>query len=425
MTLILASLLVAAQAATAQTQSDPILESRRHYRAAVEASEAGDRAAYLEHARQAQTLRPEHGGVTWALASASALTGDTAGAFRALRHFAALGYWGDLAADTDFVSLRGSQAYTSLTRRLAANQAPVTASRVAFELPDRDLLTEGIAYDSAAGDFLVGSVRKGRIFRISRDGRVSPFVVVENGRWAPLGLRVDGRRGALWVAAVALPQTAAYQPADSGRSAILQYDLRSGRLRRRYDAGVGEPHGIGDLILTRNGDVFATDSRAPIVYRIAAGSDSLETFIRSPLLLSGQGLSLTPDERILYLADYSRGLLRVDLATRGVTLMKTADSVLALGVDGLYLHRGHLIGIQNGVEPHRVARFTLAPSGDRIVGAQVLERAHPRYQEPTLGVLVNGELFYIANSQWERFGADGRIPDSEALERPVVLRLPL
>jgi hypothetical protein len=94
-------------------------------------------------------------------------------------------------------------------------------------------------------------------------------------------------------------------------------------------------------------------------------------------------------------------------------------------VDGLYYHRGHLIGIQNGVEPHRVVRFTLAPSGARIIGVQVLERAHPRYREPTLGVLVQGDLFYIANSQWERFGADGRMSDPAVLERPVVLRLPL
>jgi hypothetical protein len=115
----------------------------------------------------------------------------------------------------------------------------------------------------------------------------------------------------------------------------------------------------------------------------------------------------------------------LDLAGRGVTLLQTADSVLALGIDGLYYHQGHLIGIQNGVVPHRVARFTLSPAGDRILEARVLERAHPRYDEPTLGVPVNGDLFYIANSQWARFGPDGRIADSTVLTRPVVLRLPL
>jgi hypothetical protein len=70
-----------------------------------------------------------------------------------------------------------------------------------------------------------------------------------------------------------------------------------------------------------------------------------------------------------------------------------------------------------------VVRFTLGPAGDRLLGAEVLERAHPRYQEPTLGVLVSGALYYVANAQWERFGDDGRV--AESLERPVVLRLPL
>src|SRR5262245_44197242 len=234
MTLIIAVFLIAALPAVAPAQSDPVLESRQHFRAAVEAYEAGDRTAYLTHAREAQVLRPAHGGVTWALASALALTGDSAGAFQALRHFAALGYSGDLAADSDFASLRGSEAYAELTRRLEANGTPVVVSRVAFELSEPDLLTEGIAHDSAKGTFFVGSVRKGKILKVAGDGRTSAFATVEGGRWAPLGLRVDQPRGALWVAAAALPQTAAYQEADSGRSAILRYDLRSGRLARRY-----------------------------------------------------------------------------------------------------------------------------------------------------------------------------------------------
>jgi sugar lactone lactonase YvrE len=297
---------------------------------------------------------------------------------------------------------------------------------VAFELPERDLLTEGIAHDARDDVFYVGSVHRSKIFRITRGGTVSELAPELPGRWAPLGLRVDRKRGALWVAAAALPQTVGYNPSDSGRSAILRYDLKSGRLRARYDAPAdGTPHAIGDLIVTRGGDVYATDSRAPVIYRVPARGDSLERFVESPLLLSGQGLALTPDERSLYVADYARGILRVDLAGRSVSLVEAADSVLALGIDGLYFQRGSLVGIQNGVSPHRVARFTLSPAGDRVVRAEVLERAHPRYDEPTLGVLVDGDLYYIANAQWERFGEDGRIAQPDALKSPAVLRLRL
>jgi sugar lactone lactonase YvrE len=419
-------LLLAALApmASAAAQADPIAESRAHYRAAVRAYEARDLPAFLEHAKAAHVLRPSHGGVTYALASALALTGDTAGAVAMLRRFARLGYSADLAADADFVGLRGSEAYAEVTRNLERNRAPVVASTVAFELPDRELLTEGIAYDAGDDVFFVGSVRQAKIFRVTRRGEATEFASGKSLRWAPLGLRVDRKRNALWVATAALPQTVGYAPADSGRSAVLRYDLLSGLVTARYEAPAdGVPHLIGDLIVSRGGEVYATDSRAPVLYRVPARGDTLERFVESPLLVSGQGLALTPDQRILYVADYARGILRVDLGGRSVSLLEAADSVLALGIDGLYFHQGRLVGIQNGVTPHRVVRFTLGPAGDRLLGGEVLERAHPRYQEPTLGVLVSGALYYVANAQWERFGDDGRV--AESLERPVVLRLPL
>ena len=419
--LLLALLLPASLTA----QGDPVAESRVHYQEAVLAYEARDLDAFLRHAREAQALRPTHGGVTYALASAQALVGDTAGALRTLRRFAALGYTADLAADSDFVSLRGSTGYGEVARHLERNRGALVASRPAFELADTALLTEGVAYDERGRMFYVGSVHRGKILRVSPQGAVSDFVEVEGGRWAPLGMRVDARRRLLWVAAAALPQTAGHSPADSGQSALLRYDLRTGRLTGRFAPSDGKPHVIGDLEITRAGVVFATDSRAATIYRVPPGGESLEPFLASPLLLSPQGLALTPDERALYLADYARGILRVDLRRRVVSPVETAEDVMALGVDGLYLHGGSLIGIQNGVTPHRVTRFTLAPGGDRIVRAEVLERAHPQYDEPTLGVLVGGELYYVANSQWERFGGDGGIEHPDSLRRPVVLRLPL
>jgi sugar lactone lactonase YvrE len=427
MTIARISLLAAfLPAAPAAAQSDPVVESRGHYQAAVRAYEARDLPAFLQHAREAEARRPAHGGVIYALASALALNGDTAGALAALGRFASLGYSADVAADSDFAGLRSDAAYTELARRLEQNRAPVVASEVAFELPERELLIEGIAHDPRENVFYVGSVRLARIFRVSAKGAVAQFAAELPNGWAPLGLRVDSKRRTLWVATAALPQTSGYDAADSGRSAILEFDLRSKRLVGRYPtADDGSPHLIGDLVVSRAGDVYATDSRAPVLHRLPAGGDSLERLVESPLLMSAQGLAFTPDERTLYVADYARGILRVDPARRVVSLVETADSVSALGVDGLYFHGGGLVGIQNGVTPHRVVRFTLGPGGRRLLRARVLERAHPRYHEPTLGVLANDQLYYIANSQWDRFGEDGRVADPKSLEPTAVLRLPL
>jgi hypothetical protein len=412
--------------AVAGAQADSIAESRAEFRAAVAAYQARDWPGYLEHSRRAQALRPDHGGVTYALASARALSGDNAGALEALRRFAHMGYAADLAADSDFVSLRRDPAYGDVARRLARNGEPLVRSRTAFTLPEADLLAEGIAYDPADGAFYVAAVHQRKILRVDPGGAVSVFAGAAEGLWAPMGMRVDAARRRLWVATSAIPQMRDYAAGDSGRAAVLAFDLRSGAPAGRYEAGRdGTSHLVGDLIVTRDGGVYATDSRAPVIYRVPLAGDTLERFVESGRLLSAQGLALGPDGRTLYLADYARGILRVDLATRAVTLLRAADSALVLGIDGLYWHRGGLVGIQNGVTPHRVVRLVLDAPGARVLRTEVLERAHPAHREPTLGVVVDDDLYYIANSQWESYGEDGRAADQAALEPTVVLRLRL
>jgi hypothetical protein len=419
-------LLTALAPATAGAQSDPILESRAELRAAAAAYEARDWPAYLAHARRAYALRPEHGGVTLALASALALSGDTAGALAALDRFAARGYSADLAGDADFASVRTAPGWTALAARLAANAGPIVRSRPAFTAGEHGLLTEGIAYDPATRAFYLSSVRARKILRIGRDGGATVFADTAAGLWAPMGIRVDPVSRRLWVATAAVPQMPGYLAADSACSAVLAFDLRSGERVARFDVPPdGRAHGVADLTVGGDGRVYASDSRAPVLFRVPESGDALERFLESPLLLSGQGLAAEPGGRALYLADYARGIVKVDLATRQARLLPTADSVLALGVDALVWTPQGLVGVQNGVTPHRVVRLALDAQGEGVIRTEILERAHPAYDEPTLGVLVDGDLYYIADGQWGRFGEDGTVPDSSALRSTTVLRLPL
>jgi sugar lactone lactonase YvrE len=425
--IVLLALAAATPATAAAAQTDPVVASRAAYQAAVGAYQAHDVAAFLRFAKEAQRLRPTHGGVTYALASAYALSGDTTAAAAALGRFVALGYTADLDADADFAVLRGRPVYDSLRRALQGNAAPLVRSRPAFTLAERDLLTEGIAYDPVTRSFYVGSVHHGKILRVDRGGRATDFVAPGlAGFWAPLGMRVDATRRVLWVAAAALPQTIGFDSADAGRSGLFRFDLASGALTGRYPLpDDGAPHVLGDVALSRAGDVYATDSRGPGVYRVRTGADAIERFVASPLLLSAQGLAFDAREDALFVADYARGILRIDLATREVRLLDAADDVLALGIDGLYYVDGALIGVQNGVTPHRVVRLRLDPRGERVERVEVLERARPDYAEPTLGVMVGRDFYYVAASQWERFHDDGTIDAPETLREPLILRLRL
>jgi sugar lactone lactonase YvrE len=142
-------------------------------------------------------------------------------------------------------------------------------------------------------------------------------------------------------------------------------------------------------------------------------------------LASPGGLALSPDEKTLYVADYSRGIARVDRASREVTfLTPRADATLA-GIDGLAMDKGDLISVQNGVKPHRVVRIALEPDGGSVRSVTILEMGHPSYNEPTLGVVAGRDFVYVANSQWGLFDRGAGKWQADRLKEPVILRLPL
>ncbi len=95
------------------------------------------------------------------------------------------------------------------------------------------------------------------------------------------------------------------------------------------------------------------------------------------------------------------------------------------GIDGLTIFGRSLIAIQNGILPHRVVRLDLAPGGRKISKAAILEMNHPDFDEPTLGVVADGILYFSADSQGQKF-LDTRHPiDPGEMRDAVILKLSL
>jgi hypothetical protein len=114
-------------------------------------------------------------GALYNLACAQALTGGGDQAIATLDRIARMGVILDAAKDPDFAS-SGLAGLRDGAREDGGPAAPVGRSRVAFTLPERDLITEGIGWDPKSGDFFVSSVHRRKVLRVSRDGRVADFV---------------------------------------------------------------------------------------------------------------------------------------------------------------------------------------------------------------------------------------------------------
>jgi sugar lactone lactonase YvrE len=407
-------------------QNEPAKDGRYYESAARKAYQNKDYPAFLEGMKLAAQLRPNHPRLMYNLAVAHALNGQRAEALGWLAKVAAMGMVVRAASDPDFASIRDSAEFRAITARIETNKLPVGKSTPAFTIHEKGLVPESVAFDPVTNSFFVSSIYKRKIMRITKDGSVSDFAVEADGLWSVFGMKVDSARRVLWACTAAHPQMSHYDANENGASAILKFDLRTGKLVKKYllpnDSG---KHLLGDLALNSRGEVFASDSISPTIYFIRSGGKELEVFVESKSLVSPQGLAFSADEKNLFLADYSNGIFVIDMKTKKITNCPAPADGTLLGIDGLYSYRGGLIAVQNGVEPQRVVRLSLTPDLTRIKRVETIAANEPAFDEPTLGVLLKDSFYFVANSQWGAIDEKGQLSSEDKLKEPIILKLKL
>ena len=411
---------------------DPVAARKIAVEAVVDCAE-GRVAKCREGFRRALELQPHHSEYLQLLAGAEERLGHPQAALEALALLHRQGFELAFEPPDEWVAkVVARPDYQRLYQETAPLRAPVARSKVAFRLPYREMLPEGLAYDAKTGDFFVSGVRERRIVRRSAKGEISDFVPPGSGfLWSALGMEADPAGRRLWVATTAYPPMVGYQPPLEGSAALLAFDLDSGKLLARFTSSRPGKKGFNDVCIAPDGAVFVTDheERPGTLYRLAPGADlasrKLEPFGDPDALGSPEGMALSPDGRYLFVADYSYGIVRYELATGKHLHLPDAPEATLIGIDHLEYRDGGLIAVQNGGEPYSVLRLELSPEQDRVLSRQVLEREHPAFSDPTLGVMVGDVFYYVANSQWGKLDDDDKFPPASQLAEPIILALPL
>ncbi|HEX2204416.1 MAG TPA: tetratricopeptide repeat protein [Longimicrobium sp.] len=420
--MVAAALLLRAGAAAAQ---EPV-NFMHALGLSARASARGDTAGALAALEAAERRWPGQPMVLRELARVHARAGRRDEAVAALGRLWSSGVAAPLEDDPALAPLRRLPAFRRVSARLAAAAAPLVRADTAFVLDDADLVPESVAYDPASRSFFAGSMGRRKVVRVGPSGAVSDFVPAgPEGPGEVLGIRVDPARGALWVnhwmADDAAPAGFAGR---RGWAAMDRYDLRTGRRTwRAVLRDTARAHLLNDLAVDAAGEVFATDSEGGAVYRLRPGADTLERFFGGPPdFVYPNGIALAPDGRTLFVA-HLEGISAFGRDGRRRLLAAPPEVATGFG-DGLYPCGDRLVMIQGLDGHHRVAAFRLDAARERVTGAVLLEQRHPAHDVPTTGVLVDGALVYVANSQVRRVNVDGTLsPDGRA--RPVLLRLPL
>lgn len=282
-------------------------------------------------------------------------------------------------------------------------------------IQEKDFIAEGIAYNPADKSFYVGSIHKNKIVKIAPDGKISDFITSrQDSIGQVVGLRIDELNQHLWVC------NNRGEGIVGGESHVHQYNLKTGKLIRKYTyQAAGETHLFNDLVLA-NGDVYISDSEFKAIYKINNTTHKLELFLQSAQLSYANGITVLPGSATLVVSA-NDGLVAIALNTKATSVIPFS-SYYILGIDGLYYYKDSFIGIQNVTYPTSINRYYLSENKKEITRAQLLLVEDPDFAAPTTGAIVGDWFYYIANSQLGNY-SKGVIEDPSKLTDTKIMRI--
>ena len=288
--------------------------------------------------------------------------------------------------------------------------ADLSGTRI-YALPGTSVFPEGIALDEHEQAYYVSSAHDGTIYR----GKVGFDATVFlpgglDGRTIAGGMKVDDD-GHLFVASGPTGQ-------------VYIYDVHTRQLLAHF---AGAPGGlVNDVVVTRRGIAFFTDSLAPVLYRVwldQQGSFQFETYLDftgtalapGPMGFILNGIAATKDGRYLIAVQSFPGTLyRIDTLTREVRAIDLGGAVIA--GDGLVLDGQMLYAV---VPPSReIVAIRLAD--DYTTGTIVTRFGDASFAFPTAIARYDKRLL-VVNSQFDAKGGFWAGPDAADPSLPFTI----
>ncbi|WP_262692316.1 NHL repeat-containing protein [Kordiimonas aestuarii] len=381
----------------------------------VDAFRAGDLDTALAAMEEALTHRPGHPLLLGNVAYLAAATGDGGRAYEAAQAYAALGLVPGAEIQAKIKQAITPDAWRRLEAMFARNDKKIGMFEISASFNRELQLVEGIAEDDE-GTLYAATVVSGGIYR--RDGWNAVQIVDAKDHEFGSFFGMTFHDGALYATFARVEQTPGYVQGE-GQTGLAKIDPKTGDILKVWTLPDGtDGQQIADLTITATGTILLSDAQGGKVYRVAG--DTLEVAFSDAGFMSPQGIAELPGNG-LFLADYGRGIWHLDEKSGAITLMEPPANTTLLGIDGLIAHKGRLYAIQNGVNPHRIIRITVADQA--ISAVEIVAQNLEPWKEPTLGFSSESGVLYVAASQWPKYGEWGAIRQGAAPSAPTPIML--
>jgi hypothetical protein len=404
---------------------------------ALSAYQKKDYSAFLNDIKKAIELAPNNPTVMYELARAYALNDNKKAAITWLERYIETGFYIDSDKIDDFESIKNLDKFKGILRKNQEMKFPVTNSKIAFSIPEKDLIPEGIAYDPVKEVFYIGSIYKCKIISINKQKTINNFTSEkQDGLLSVTGIKLDAKRRILWVNSSEFYRMKGFDKNKAGYTCIFKYNIDNRKLIKKYILDERPIfHHFNDLVINSQGDVFVTDSLFGAIYKIDHKSDTLDIFIKPNRFTYPNGIALSQDERYLFVT-HVEGTSVVDINTKSYYIMPHPKNIPLTGIEGLYLYKNTLLAIQDDHWYGRVIQLSLQKSSNKddnlnnslkysVQKAKLIEVGNHLFSHPTTGVIVGDFFYYIANSQQLNFNEDMVIYPIDKFDDILVLKVKL
>ena len=360
--------------------------------------------------------RPDDPALWFYLARYDALAGDARSCVAALEKVDALGDGFLPSRGAGFGKVWNDASFQAIRARLDSRIPRLDYAPTVFELADRGLLPEGIAFDAPSNTFFLGSVAEHKIVRVDASRQPSDFAA-NIGLDAVLGVAVDSPRRHLYAVSTSFVSQPAAKPY---RNAIFEFDLVTGRLLHRFD--VPQAVQLNEVTVAPGGRVYASDAQTGAVFEIPERGEP-RVVLAAGRVHGANGLAASPDGRRLYVA-HAAGIVTIDLVTGDANPLRAPPRANVAAIDGLYQWQGMLIGVENVTNPGRVVAIRLANDGLSIENVRTLLSHHlAALEEPTTGAIAPDGFYLLARTGLSHLRADGTLGDAANVPRPLVVKV--
>tara|TARA_Y100001001_G_C8014363_1_gene310950 strand:- start:4078 stop:5430 length:1353 start_codon:yes stop_codon:yes gene_type:complete len=286
------------------------------------------------------------------------------------------------------------------------------------------LYPEGLVYDSKSEVFYTTSVSQGKITKVDKYGNSSVFVD-DKDLISTIGIELDQKRNRLIVCNSDPGVGVKSSNLTKGKLASLAfYDLKTGEKEKNIDLGSIAPSGghlANDLTMDDKGNLYITDSFAPIIYKVSQKGE-VSIFINDKRLAAPtgtfglNGLVYHP-EGFLIAAVYNGGKLfkipinkpsdlkQIELGEKSYP---TIDGVLLLDNETIALSSNNLTGADFPSAVYQIK------TSDNWISAKTTSVFKTGRTFPTTLVKVKEDVFVLKTKLHVLFG--GKDPVAQEFE---------